>query len=103
MQRNKRLINRITGAVVLACLALTMVAGAGQSAGPANAAARLTPPSSSTPRQEQLVIRVYFRDMAERDRLATELSAEEVATTGGFLTVITDRRTYNDLLSRGLR
>ena len=30
-----------------------------------------------------LVMRVYFRDRAERDRLAQELSAEEVPTTAG--------------------
>src|SRR5207249_4954616 len=100
---NKRLINRIAGAVVLTCLALTLVAGAGQGTAPASAAARVTPPSSGTQRQEALVLRVYFRDHAERDRLAVELSAEEVATTGGFLTVITDRNTYNKLLARGLR
>src|SRR3954470_188954 len=35
-----------------------------------------------------LVMRVYFGDRAERDRLAQELSAEEVPTTDGYLTVI---------------
>src|SRR5438105_11742273 len=40
---------------------------------------------------DTLVMRVYFRDRAERDRLAQELSAEEVPTTGGYLTVIGDR------------
>ena len=38
-----------------------------------------------------LVMRVYFRDRAERDRLAQELSAEEVPTTGGYLTIINNR------------
>ena len=38
-----------------------------------------------------LVMRVYFRDRAERDRLAQELNAEEVPTTGGYLTVFGDR------------
>ena len=42
-------------------------------------------------RAGHLVLRVYFRDSAERDRLATELGAEEVATTGGYLTVWADR------------
>src|ERR1051325_6280277 len=37
-----------------------------------------------------LVMRVYFRDREERDRLAQELTAEEVPTTGGYLTVIRD-------------
>src|SRR5207344_1297653 len=50
-----------------------------------------------------LVMRVYFRDRAERDRLAQELNAEEVPTTGGYLTVIRDRDLYYDLTARGLR
>src|SRR5512133_2173362 len=43
-----------------------------------------------------LVMRVYFRDRAERDRLAQELSAEEVPTTEGYLTVIRDRSLYDN-------
>ena len=50
-----------------------------------------------------LVMRVYFRDRAERDRLAQELNAEEVPTTKGYLTVIRDRTLYYDLTARGLR
>src|SRR4029077_5688757 len=50
-----------------------------------------------------LVMRVYFRDRAERDQLAQELNAEEVPTTGGYLTVIGDRDRYYDLTARGLR
>src|SRR5437868_7254675 len=49
-----------------------------------------------------LVMRVYFRDRAERDRLAQELNAEEVPTTGGYLTVIRDRDLYYGLTARGL-
>src|SRR2546430_14221729 len=49
-----------------------------------------------------LVMRVYFRDRAERDRLAQELNAEEVPTTGGYLTVIRDRDLYYTLTARGL-
>ena len=52
---------------------------------------------------DTLVMRVYFRDRAERDRLAQELNAEEVPTTGGYLTVIRDRDLYYDLTARGLR
>jgi hypothetical protein len=52
---------------------------------------------------ETLVMRVYFRDRAERDRLAQELNAEEVPTTAGYLTVIHDRALYYSLLARGLR
>src|SRR5213592_1164017 len=50
-----------------------------------------------------LVMRVYFRDRAERDRLAQELNAEEVPTTGGYLTIIRGRNLYYDLTARGLR
>ncbi|PYJ39608.1 MAG: hypothetical protein DME84_01055, partial [Verrucomicrobia bacterium] len=49
---------------------------------------------------DTLVMRVYFRDRAERDRLAQELNAEEVLTTGGYLTVIHDRDLYYDLTAR---
>src|SRR5215813_7878359 len=52
---------------------------------------------------DTLVMRVYFRDRAERDRLAQELSAEEALTTGGYLTVICDRNLYYDLTAGGLR
>src|SRR6266403_5792808 len=52
---------------------------------------------------DTLVIRVYFHDRAERDRLAQELNAEEVLTTGGYLTVIRDRDLYYNLTARGLR
>lgn len=50
-----------------------------------------------------LVMRVYFRDRAERDRLAQELNAEEVPTTSGYLTVIGNRHLYDSLIARGLR
>src|SRR5450432_2016349 len=50
-----------------------------------------------------LVMRVYFRDRAERDQLAQELHPEEVPTTGGYLTVIRDRNLYYELIARGLR
>src|SRR6266404_9927823 len=52
---------------------------------------------------DTLVMRVYFRDRAERDQLAQELSAEEVLTTEGYLTVIRDRDLYYSLTARGLR
>src|SRR5215212_6997533 len=52
---------------------------------------------------DTLVIRVYFRDRAERDQLAQELNPEEVPTTGGYLTVIRNRDLYYDLTARGLR
>src|SRR6476646_8064837 len=52
---------------------------------------------------DTLVMRVYFRDRAERDQLAQELNAEEVPTTGGYLTIIGDRDLYYGLTARGLR
>src|ERR1041384_1605736 len=52
---------------------------------------------------DTLVMRVYFRDRAERDRLAQELSAKEALTTGGYLPVIRDRDMYYGLTARGLR
>src|SRR5215467_8283289 len=52
---------------------------------------------------DTLVMRVYFRDRAERDELAQELNAEEVLTTGGYLTVMGDRDLYYGLTARGLR
>ena len=52
---------------------------------------------------DTLVMRVYFRDRAERDQLAQELNPEEVPTTKGYLTVIRDRDLYYDLTARGLR
>src|SRR5881275_3548515 len=52
---------------------------------------------------DTLVMRVYFRDRAERDRLAQELNAEEVPTTGGYLTILGDRDLYYNLIARGLR
>jgi hypothetical protein len=50
-----------------------------------------------------LVMRVYFRDLSERDALAVELDAEEVPTLNGYLTVIRDRDLYHRLKARGLR
>src|SRR5437870_1268016 len=103
MHRNMRSANYVLGLVLLVSLGLSLAAGGDSGVAPASAAAPYTQPRTQAPGSEVLVIRVYFRDRAERDRLAVELGAEEVATTGGFLTVITDRPTFNNLLSRGLR
>jgi carboxypeptidase T len=59
--------------------------------------------NSIAEKYDTLVMRVYFRDRAERDRLAQELNAEEVPTTGGYLTIIGDRGLYHTLTGRGLR
>ncbi|CAN5729838.1 hypothetical protein BH18PSE1_BH18PSE1_10830 [soil metagenome] len=59
--------------------------------------------NSIAEKYDTLVMRVYFRNRAERDQLAQELNAEEVPTTGGYLTVIRDRGLYYGLTARGLR
>jgi hypothetical protein len=62
--------------------------------------------SSKNPIAEKyntLVMRVYFRDRAERDQLAQELHPEEALTTAGYLTVIRNRDLYYGLTERGLR
>jgi hypothetical protein len=82
----------VVAAVTLAVVALRVALAAG--------------PDGKNPIAEKyntLVMRVYFGDRAERDRLAQELNAEEVPTTGGYLTVIRDRSLYYGLTARGLR
>jgi hypothetical protein len=49
------------------------------------------------------VLRAYFKDHTERDQLANEFGAAEVATTGGYLTFYTDWTTHDELLRRGIR
>jgi|GEM_PF-828716 len=58
---------------------------------------------STAQRESSVVLRVYFHSPEERDRLATELAAEEADISGGYLTVWTYMNTYNSLLARGLR
>ncbi len=85
---------------------LPMLLLGGGMGGPGNAVARPLSQDTSTStayERKLLVLRVYFRDNEERNRLAAELGAEEVPTSQGFLTVFGDRETYNDLLARGLR
>ena len=51
---------------------------------------------------DTLVLRVYFKDHAERDLLAAQLAPEEAATTGGYLTVIGDQTAFESMKARGL-
>lgn len=91
--------NRIASLVkviVPALLALLPILAIGSTSTPAQAQSK----SEST---ETLVLRVYFTDFAERDKLAGELAAEEVATTGGYLTVLGDQARYNSLMAKGLK
>src|SRR5947207_14110962 len=100
----------VIAAVTLAGIALRVALAAG----PEHVSVRSSksqivaenPDASNNPIAEKygtLVMRVYFRDRAERDRLAQEFSAEEVPTTGGYLTIIRDRDLYYALTARGLR
>jgi hypothetical protein len=96
----------IGAGITLAGIALA--AGPKQSAGQSGQAQMTAEKAGSendvlADRYETLVMRVYFRDRAERDQLAQELSPEEVPTTGGYLTVIRDRSAYYELKARGLR
>src|SRR5689334_9163362 len=50
-----------------------------------------------------LVLHLYFRDQAERDRLATQWGAAEMPTTGGYLTIWGDQATYDAIRAQGLR
>ena len=93
-------------------VAAVILAGVALAAGPEHPNTRSSKSQNSQARSgknsiaekyDTLVMRVYFRDRDERDRLAQELNAEEVLTTGGYLTVIRDRDLYYSLLARGLR
>jgi carboxypeptidase T len=98
----RRIINRLMGTIVLLCLGTTLAAGAGSGLASSSAGAA---PASGIPatRPETVVLRVFFRDTAERDRLAVELGATEFSTLDGYLTVWADRQVYRSLLARGLR
>jgi hypothetical protein len=50
--------------------------------------------SKLTETEQIVVLRIYFRDNLERDRLAVELAATEAATTQGYLTVYVGSDTY---------
>ena len=115
MRPNKRgmiagkrvIIWRPASLVALAALALAIAFGGAPDSRPASAGAQTGTPASASEshdgRSQVLVMRVYFRDNAERDRLATELGADEVDTRGGYLTLWSGEAMYNRLLKRGLR
>src|SRR5262245_18498561 len=103
-QTRMQILSAILAVVGLAWGVLLGVGTAAGRTAPLPGAQAAAPGQGTPGRQpEVLVLRVYFRDRFERDRLATELGAAEVATTGGFLTVWADRATYDALLARGLR
>jgi carboxypeptidase T len=49
------------------------------------------------------LVRVYFSSLAERDRLASALDAQETSTAGGFLTAVVDDAQYRSLQAAGIR
>jgi hypothetical protein len=92
------------GTLLLASLALVTVAGASPTPSLGRAVAALDARATGgEERLQVLVLRVYFRDHEERDRLANELGAAEIATTGGFLTVYADWARYTEMVRRGIR
>jgi carboxypeptidase T len=102
-KRNRRSL--ALGLVVPALLALLpMLAISGGIATTAQAGVKPSLATVGAAQQEQiLVLRVYFADNAERDRLATQIGAEESSTLDGYLTKWADRATYNAMLTAGLR
>ncbi len=103
-----RLVFRAFGVVAAVILAGVALAAGTEHRGVRSSQSQIVaenPDASKNPIAEKydtLVMRVYFRDRSERDRLAQELNAEEVLTTGGYLTVIRDRDLYYSLTARGL-
>ena len=102
MSRRFVAIRRVFVLALLALLPALLLVGGG---GTVTAGVPPTTPTTlqQGARPEAFVLRVYFRDNAERDRLAEELGAEEAPTAGGYITVIADRDMYNSLLARGQR
>jgi hypothetical protein len=90
--------------LVLLGLGLGLVAGASVLPGPASAAQPSDQgATAAAQRPETLVVRLYFHDVFERDRLAVEWGAVEAPTKDGYLTIWTDRATFNRMLAQGLR
>jgi hypothetical protein len=102
---SKRRHNRLSLARRLLAIAFITLLPLLAVGGSVKAAASLPPTiTPNSPAQySTLVMRVYFNSLAERDALARELAAEEVPTTGGYLTVLGDTAMYNNLVSRHLR
>jgi hypothetical protein len=105
--KNSSSTRRILSAFcIMAGVTLAVVAFAAapkQSGGPTGSSQAVPETNPLAEKYGTLVMRVYFRDRAERDQLAQELTAEEAVTTGGYLTVIRDRNLYYALTARGLR
>ena len=100
MLSKRRQANYAVSILLSTIFLIGVVTGAGTATQSANASAPLT--RQSTNSESTLVLRVYFKDVAERDRLATELGAMEASTLDGYLTLWASRPTYERLLKRGL-
>jgi len=92
--RKQLMKNRLSRSALFIVMLIVLLAGVPAPGGRAD-----TVPG----REPIVVVRVYFADLAERDRLAAELGAAEVSTAGGYLTVWTVKSGYEALLARGLR
>jgi carboxypeptidase T len=101
MRRKPNLVLRLLVPALVALLPMLTLAGG--AATPAQAGTPATLPAAQEDGSNLYILEVYFRNNAERDQLATDFGAEEVPTTGGFLTFIGDNDTLNSLKARGLR
>jgi carboxypeptidase T len=99
-RKQLRVFVRAFAAALLFMLPVLTAGGASTLAG---APSGPQPPVDASDGASTLVLRVYFKDYAERDSLATELAAEEVATTDGYLTVLADQASFDSMKARGLR
>ena len=97
--RHKRIL--FARFVILTLLMLLPVLALAGGTGPAGTARAGTP--LEAPRDEVLVLRVYFNSTEERDYLASEFGAEEYHTLDGYLTYWGDRDLYETFKARGLR
>ncbi|HUS14155.1 MAG TPA: M14 family zinc carboxypeptidase, partial [Chloroflexia bacterium] len=88
--------------LILMAIAIAPTGGVGAQRAPV-APAGPAAPAAQTARTNVTVVRVYFRDTAERDRLANELGAEEMDTLDGYLTILADDDLFRHIQTMGVR
>ncbi len=108
LARARRIFSALCIVAGMTLAGLALAAGPKHPGGPAGKAPtaagnKASDQNAIAAKYSTLVMRVYFHDRAERDALAQELIAEEVPTTGGYLTVIRDLALFEGLTARGLR
>ncbi|MEO8289063.1 MAG: M14 family zinc carboxypeptidase [Chloroflexota bacterium] len=104
MRQNRSSVSRLFAILSMALLPLLVLGGGVTNSALAETRVDVSiATSAAVTGSGILVLHVYFRDAAERDRLATELAAEEASTRNGYLTVIGDQPMANNLRARGLR